>query len=274
VVVTNPQGSVTSTGAQLTVITPPSIATQPVSQTVNLGQTATFSVAATGTAPLSYQWRKNGVAISGATSASYTTPAALLADNGAQFSVIVSNAGGSVTSANAVLTVVVVATNSRKLAVSGELVDASGNPVGYPTPVTLDAVVRLYDHASAGTPRYTEEFREAEGKGILVSNGLFVARLGEGTSSQNLQQVVAAHADLWVEITVDDGSPDVLQPRTPLTASAYSLGVTPTPSAAPSISGSGDPNASGVAGAVGALYVDNDDGSTWFKLNSGWKRLD
>jgi hypothetical protein len=79
---------------------------------------------------------------------------------------------------------------------------------------------------------------------------------------------------LWVEITVDDGTPDVLQPRTPLTATAYSLGVTPTPSAAPSLSGNGDPNAARVSGAVGALYVNDDDGSTWFKLNSGWKRLD
>ncbi|HEX2711997.1 MAG TPA: immunoglobulin domain-containing protein, partial [Candidatus Acidoferrales bacterium] len=48
----------------------PSIMTQPTSQTVPPGQTATFSVGATGTAPLSYQWRKNGVAISGATSSS------------------------------------------------------------------------------------------------------------------------------------------------------------------------------------------------------------
>src|SRR5450759_4701550 len=53
----------------------PSITTQPTSQTVTAGQTATFSVTASGTAPLSYQWQKNGTAISGATSASYTTPA-------------------------------------------------------------------------------------------------------------------------------------------------------------------------------------------------------
>ena len=50
------------------------ITTQPASQTVTAGQTATFSVTATGTAPLSYQWKKNGAAISGATASSYTTP--------------------------------------------------------------------------------------------------------------------------------------------------------------------------------------------------------
>jgi hypothetical protein len=54
---------------------------------------------------LSYQWSKNGAAIAGATSASYTTPPATTADNGAQLRVIVSNSMGTVTSAVATLTV-------------------------------------------------------------------------------------------------------------------------------------------------------------------------
>src|SRR2546421_67631 len=63
VVVTNAVGGVTSTAAALTVNAAPvapTITTQPASQTVNTGQTATFTVTATGTAPLSYQWQKNG----------------------------------------------------------------------------------------------------------------------------------------------------------------------------------------------------------------------
>ncbi|HUJ82646.1 MAG TPA: immunoglobulin domain-containing protein, partial [Candidatus Acidoferrales bacterium] len=52
----------------------PAITTQPTNQSVQAGATATFSVAASGSSPLSYQWQKNGAAISGATSASYTTP--------------------------------------------------------------------------------------------------------------------------------------------------------------------------------------------------------
>ena len=83
----------------------PSITTEPVSKTVSAGQTASFSVIATGTAPLSYQWRKNGAAISGATSSSYTTPATTASDNDSQFSVVVSNSTGSVTSNVAILTV-------------------------------------------------------------------------------------------------------------------------------------------------------------------------
>src|SRR5205814_1842169 len=83
----------------------PAITTQPVSQMVTAGETATFAVTATGTAPLSYQWQRNGTAIGGATAASYTTPATTAADNGDQFTVVVSNAAGSVTSNAAALTV-------------------------------------------------------------------------------------------------------------------------------------------------------------------------
>jgi len=79
----------------------PSITTQPVNKTVAVGRTATFRVIARGNAPLSYQWRKNGVDIAGATSASYTTPPATSGDNGSLFSVVVSNSVGSVTSNDA-----------------------------------------------------------------------------------------------------------------------------------------------------------------------------
>ena len=105
VVVSNSAGSVTSNNATLTVKTPPTITTQPANKTVTVGRTAKFSVTATGTTPLSYQWRKNGATIAGATKASYTTPATTLADNGALFAVTVSNSAGSVTSNNATLTV-------------------------------------------------------------------------------------------------------------------------------------------------------------------------
>ena len=81
----------------------PSITKQPVSKTVAVGQTATFRVIARGNAPLSYQWRKNGVNIDGATSASYTTPPTTADDNGSLFSVVVSNSVGSVTSNDATL---------------------------------------------------------------------------------------------------------------------------------------------------------------------------
>src|SRR5258708_32436212 len=87
VVYTNTAGSMASAAATLTVNAAPvapSITIQPGSQTVTAGQTASFSVAATGTAPLSYQWHKNGAAISGATSSRYTAPATTDCSSGAQ----------------------------------------------------------------------------------------------------------------------------------------------------------------------------------------------
>jgi hypothetical protein len=111
VTVSNSAGTATSQAAVLTVTaTPvgavaPKITIQPASESVSVGQFATFSVTATGTAPLAYQWIKNGAAISGATTAAYTTAATTSADSGAKFTVTVSNSAGTATSQAAVLTV-------------------------------------------------------------------------------------------------------------------------------------------------------------------------
>jgi hypothetical protein len=83
----------------------PSIGTQPTNQTVTAGQAATFTVLANGTAPLTYQWQKNGTNIAGATSVSYTTSATTTSDSGSTFDVVVSNSAGTATSNPATLTV-------------------------------------------------------------------------------------------------------------------------------------------------------------------------
>jgi beta-galactosidase len=79
---------------------------QPQSQTVVQGTNATFTAAAIGTEPISYQWNENGNPISGATLASYTTPPLSSADNGKAFTVTVTNPITSQTSAPAALNVV------------------------------------------------------------------------------------------------------------------------------------------------------------------------
>lgn len=86
-----------------TTVDAPAIATQPANASVLTDGTTTFTVVATGTG-LGYQWKKNGVAISGATAASYQTPAVTFADHGAQYTVVVTNSAGSVTSSVAQLT--------------------------------------------------------------------------------------------------------------------------------------------------------------------------
>ena len=105
VAVSNASGTLLSNNASLWVVSAPAIRSQPVSQSVLAGSSATFTVSATGTGPLRYQWKKNGTDISGATNSSYTTPGTSLGDSGAQYSVVVSNAVNTVTSNEARLTV-------------------------------------------------------------------------------------------------------------------------------------------------------------------------
>jgi hypothetical protein len=81
------------------------IVAQPVSITIPLGLTGTFTITVTGTPPLSYQWSENGSTIPGATGASYSTPSIQTSDNNASYTVTVSNSVNSVTSNVATVTV-------------------------------------------------------------------------------------------------------------------------------------------------------------------------
>ncbi len=81
----------------------PEITLQPKDHGVFGGETATFSISATGSDTLHYQWKKDGTIISGATNTTYTTPAAILADNGTVFTCVVTNDSGSVESEGAFL---------------------------------------------------------------------------------------------------------------------------------------------------------------------------
>ena len=105
--VTTPGGTATSAGSFTDTIagaTPPVITAQPQSLTVTPGQNAMFTVTASGTAPLSYQWRFNGTNLSGATLTSYTRTNVQPVDAG-NYSVLITNSLGSVTSSIATLTV-------------------------------------------------------------------------------------------------------------------------------------------------------------------------
>jgi hypothetical protein len=167
---------------------PVSISAQPANQTVTVGQTATFSVAATGTSPLTYQWRKNGANISGASAASYTTPATASTDNGAKFDVVVSNYAGSVTSTMATLTV---------------------NPAGAVS--TVDVVTYHYDNLRTGqnlneTTLTTANVNQAKfGKlGELMVDGkvdaqpLYLSNVSiTGVGMKNVLYVVTEHGNVY-----------------------------------------------------------------------------
>jgi hypothetical protein len=190
VVVSNSVSSVTSTQATLTVNSvpvAPTITTQPADKTVTAGQTATFTVVATGTAPLSYQWQKNAADITGATAASYTTPVTTTADSGALFRVVVSNTAGSVTSGTATLTV---------------------NPGT--TSSSVDVITYHYDNGRSGqnlneTALTTANVKSATfGKlgefkvdGLVDAQPLYLSQVTVGGQKKNVLYVVTEHGSVF-----------------------------------------------------------------------------
>jgi uncharacterized repeat protein (TIGR03803 family) len=124
--VVNGYGSLTSSNAVLTVkIFPPSIGIQPLSQNVMIGSSASFSVSVSGTPPFSYQWRFNGANLLNATNAAYAIQA-VGATNTGNYSVVVTNLLGSVTSSNALLTVIVPPTLALQLLAGYPLLNLDG----------------------------------------------------------------------------------------------------------------------------------------------------
>ena len=164
----------------------PVITTQPTSQAVAAGSTATFTVAATGTGTLAYKWLKNNTPITGAMSATYTTPATVNTDNGALFSVVVSSPSNalSTTSAAATLSVSaaggtsgsgdVIAINAgSSAAVGGFAADTTctasaeydpGQPITIPAAIAAAAAPeKVYESACQGAQTYTM-------KGLVTGN--------------------------------------------------------------------------------------------------------
>ena len=116
-VATNSQGSATSNAVTLTVtggVTAPTITTQPSASAVSVGSAVSFTVVASGTSPLTYDWKKDGTSISGATNATYTIASAATSDAGS-YTVMVSNSAGSVTSTAASLNVTATSTTAPRL---------------------------------------------------------------------------------------------------------------------------------------------------------------
>jgi hypothetical protein len=140
-VATSSCGTATSNVATVSINQATVISTQPQAQTVCEGSPVTFTVGALGTGIISYQWRYNGAPITGATNASYTIPALALSNAGT-YSVVVTATCGSVTSANALLTVTPLTTIS---------VQPSGSTVCEGSPVNLSV-------SAAGTGTLTYQW--------------------------------------------------------------------------------------------------------------------
>ena len=192
VVITNPYGSVTSAPpALLTVLVPPLITTQPTNTTVTYGQQATFFVQATGTAPLQYQWKRYGTNIPGATSSWYSVSKPAVADSGAIYSVIVSNACGTATSSNATLMVVKAPLTIR--ADNKAKIYSQTNP-----PLTWSVLGLVYGDGTnvlAGTPVLSTTASNTSPAGnytITITNGTLSASNYVFTFANGILSVVKA----------------------------------------------------------------------------------
>ena len=184
---TNAGGSSTSQGT-LTVQVPPAITTQPANQTVAVGQTASFSVTATGTGPLSYQWFQNGAPISGATASTYTTPATAAAGT-STITVVVSNAIGNATSAPATLTV-----NAVPVLAFAPIATQTYGNAAFPVSATS---------ASNGAVTYTVKSGPASLSGNVVTlTGVGTVVLSANQAASGTYEAAAATTNFLVNPTV------------------------------------------------------------------------
>jgi hypothetical protein len=247
--VSNDAGSTMSDSATLAVQlqlqivnTAPAIVTQPASRTVTEGAAVTFSVVATGTPAPTYQWRKNGVNITGATAASYTVSSASAA-SAATYSVVVTNSGGSVTSSGAVLTV-------------NTLPDITTQPVDRTAAVGSSV---SFSVVATGTPSPTYQW---------LKNGTTIT--GATGRTYTIASVTTSHADYYsvrvtnsvgsvrsqsAALTVSTGPVITTQPvgRTVVAGSTVTLTVAATGEPAPTYQWRKDGTA--ITGATGSSYV-------------------
>jgi photosystem II stability/assembly factor-like uncharacterized protein len=180
----------------------PVITQQPASLTVAQGAAASFTVAATGSAPLAYQWTRSGAAIAGATAATYTLPATTTGDNGAQFAVVVSNAAGTVTSSIATLTVTAPATApaitqqpANVTVVAGQTATFTVTATGS-TPLAYQWQRNGTDIAGATNSSYTTSATVLGDSGaafrVVVSNGVGSVTSSTATLTVTTQPVATA----------------------------------------------------------------------------------
>lgn len=227
----------------------PSITSQPMNQTVTVGETATFTVAAVGNPPPSYQWLENGHPITGANSSFYTTPATTSSDNGAQFSVVVGNKRGSVTSNAATLTV-----NASTV-----LLNSSTTSLSFGT-VTI-----------GGSNSLNVGFKNAGTSNVTISN-VSISGAGYTASGVSTGQILTPGQTATLDVIFSPASSGTLTgavtvvsdaTNSPSTVSLTGSGIQPVTH---SVTLTWSPSASTVTGYN--VYRSTDSGGSYTKMNS------
>ncbi|HUJ45097.1 MAG TPA: immunoglobulin domain-containing protein, partial [Opitutaceae bacterium] len=249
VVATNSAGSATSNNAVLTVnaaAVAPVFTTQPASQTVTAGTAVTFTAAASGTPAPTYQWRKNGVNIAGATSTAYTIASVASSDAGT-YTVVATNSAGSATSNNAVLTVNV-ATSAPVFTVQPlSQTVAAGNPVTFVA-------------FASGTPSPTYQWAK-NGRSISGATGASYTITSVATGDAGTYSVAAVNSagsatSKGAVLTVTTSAPKfTVQPVSRTVVAGASVTFTAAASGAPSPTYQWRKNGRRISGATGASYT-------------------
>ncbi|MGB6198522.1 MAG: choice-of-anchor D domain-containing protein [Candidatus Acidiferrales bacterium] len=252
---------------------PPAIVSNPTSQIVIAGQTATFVFAASGAEPLSYQWNMNGSPIPGATSPWYTTDPTTTANSGETFNVTVSNSAGSVTSNSATLTVNAM---TKLLTASPSSLNFGGLVVGG----SLIQTVTLTDIGNSNVTVANVTISGADFTPVGVSAGQIIPPGSTATMIVTFIPLVNTGLSGSITITSDaTNSPITVSLSGSGTQSgSYSVTVTWTPSVSQSVVGynvyrattpGGESQTTPINGAAlvpGEAYVDPNvvDGATYY----------
>ncbi|MEI6819359.1 MAG: immunoglobulin domain-containing protein [Verrucomicrobiota bacterium] len=196
-------GSVTSNAAILTVNVPPTVVTPPANVSVNAGSGASFSVTAAGSTPATYQWKKNGVVIAGATAATLSLSAVGIVEEGI-YSCVVTNAYGTVESAGGRLTATVL---TSSLDTDGDGVSDSlekylaGLGLGFdPATDSADALTRL----KAIVPLLGDFYSSDQMRGLALGQAVLEPQAG-GKFRLSLGLEESADLSTWTPKAVSAG---------------------------------------------------------------------
>src|SRR5215469_16875170 len=178
------------------------ISSQPASQTVRAGQSATFSVGAKGSTTVKYQWRIGGTAISGATKASYTTPPAIASQNGEIFTVTVSDDDDhNVTSKPAKLTV-----------------DAAS--ASAPSNLAASSTSMNFSDVNIGGRSVLPVVFTNQGSSQVTISNVSIAGAGYTAAGVSSGQIVAAGKSATLDVTFDPSSTGTLPGTATVTSNA------------------------------------------------------